>query len=335
MSFVKDILSYVVFFHAVNNSLIYLKVKWLTFRFLMTSLKYNEREYEACDWFLNIQTQRSVSELQSDLFVSNSGFLVDNRTQRFIERYFNAFYLVDVGGEFENDICILRHSNTLCVVGLACGHHIFKRCSKNSSSDCSSSVTHEILGLDYQVSNGLNRSKKNVKGRRKHGGHVLNKSTDIIAYAICDREINHPVVCGIPGNLLEVNNSLDITKTEFHPPISEDLGYLNSKVKLTPLIGSESTINVGTYLSIILPKPRPRKDQSGCIIDKSIDESILLIDSPTQNCTALVGDVSEKLDDLTQSDYVAQIADFISQTSLPKEQKVLNWNEYSALRHCT
>lgn len=151
MSFVKDILSYVVFFRAVNNSLIYLKVKWLTFRFLMTSLKYNEREYEACDWFLNIQTQRSVSELQSDLFVSNSGFLVDNRTQRFIERYFNAFYLVDVGGEFENDICILRHSNTLCVVGLACGHHIFKRCSKNSSSDCSSSVTHEILGLDYQV----------------------------------------------------------------------------------------------------------------------------------------------------------------------------------------
>ncbi|VDO98435.1 unnamed protein product [Schistosoma curassoni] len=189
--------------------------------------------------------------------------------------------------------------------------------------------------MDHNVSNGLNRSKKNVKGRRKHGGHVLNKSTDIIAYAICDREINHPVVCGIPGNLLEVNNSLDITKTEFHPPISEDLGYLNSKVKLTPLIGSESTINVGTYLSIILPKPRPRKDQSGCIIDKSIDESILLIDSPTQNCTALVGDVSEKLDDLTQSDYVAQIADFISQTSLPKEQKVLNWNEYSALRHCT
>ncbi|VDO66715.1 unnamed protein product [Schistosoma curassoni] len=82
----------------------------------MTSLKYNEREYEACDWFLNIQTQRSVSELQSDLFVSNSGFLVDNRTQRFIERYFNAFYLVDVGGEFENDICILRHSNTLNAV---------------------------------------------------------------------------------------------------------------------------------------------------------------------------------------------------------------------------
>ncbi|CAH8286401.1 unnamed protein product [Schistosoma turkestanicum] len=299
----------------------------------MTSLKYKEGEFETCDWFLSTQTQRSVSGLQSDLLVANNGFLVDNRTQRFVERYFNAFYLVDVGGELENDICVLRHSNTLCVVGLACGHHIFKRCVVDSSGVCSS-LTHEILGVDYQVSNGLNRLKNKVKGRRKHGGHVLYKSTDILAYAICDRGINHPVSCGIPGNLLEVNNSLDIQKNEPNPPSSEGLNNLTSRVKLTPLIGNGSTVNVGTYLSIILPKPRSGKHQSGSIADK-LDESILLADSPAQNCTALVDDVSEKFDYLTQSNSAAQIADFISQTSLPKDQKVLNWDEYSALRQCT
>nr|AAP06052.1 hypothetical protein [Schistosoma japonicum] len=293
-----------------------------------------DSKYVSCDWFSTLLPHSSVSELPSDQFTTNQGLLIDNRTQRFIERYFNTFYLVDVGGEIENDICVLRHSNTLCVVGLAYGHHIFKRCTTNSSGDDSASKTHEILGLDYQVSSGLNRLKNKVKGRRKHGGHVLSKSTDILAYAVCDRGIRHPVVCGIPGNLLEVNGFLDITKNEPNPHSSGNFSISKSKVRLTPLIDNGNTVNVGTYLSIILPKLRPNKHQSADISDKS-DKSIFLT-CPHNPCSSpLVGDISEQFDRLAQSDYATPIADFMAQTSLDKVQKVLNWNEYLAVRRCT
>ncbi|VDQ03062.1 unnamed protein product [Trichobilharzia regenti] len=150
-------------------------------------------DYESCNWFLNVRPQVLVSEVHSHPLTSNEGYLMDNRTQRFVERYFNAFYLVDVGGELENDICILRHSNTVCVIGLAFGHHIFKRCVTNACSKRDSAVNHQILGLDYQVSNGLDRLKNEIRGRRKHGSHILSKPTDILAYAVCDQGVRHPI----------------------------------------------------------------------------------------------------------------------------------------------
>ncbi|KAK4473631.1 hypothetical protein MN116_002983 [Schistosoma mekongi] len=301
---------------------------------MIASMEYDDSKYVSCEWFSTKLPHSSASELPPNQFTTAQGFLIDNRTQRFVERYFNTFYLVDVGGEVENDICVLRHSNTLCVVGLAYGHHIFKRCNTNSYGDGSASKTHEILGLDYQVSSGLNRLKNKVKGRRKHGGHVLSKSTDILAYAVCDRGIRHPVVCGIPGNLLEVNGFLDITKNEPNPHCSENSSISKSKVRLTPLIDSGSTVNVGTYLSIILPKLRPKKHQGADISDTS-NESILLTCSHNPCSLPLVGDISEQFDCLDQSDYATPIADFMAQTSLAKAQKVLNWDEYSAVRRCT
>ncbi|CAH8475560.1 unnamed protein product [Heterobilharzia americana] len=306
----------------------------------MTSYESSNNEYGNCDWFRNIQSRKSPPEFKPDSSVFSKGFLVDNRTQRFVERYFNAFYLVDVGGELENDICILRHSNTVCVVGLAFGHHIFRRCATDSF-DNKSAAHHQILGLDYQISSGLNRLKNKVKGRRKHGGHVLNKSTDILAYAVCDRGVKHPIVCGIPGRLLEVNSNLDIkgrpgSCTPIHSSRSDNSIFSGSVLKLTPLIDNGDNAVVGTYLSIIMQTSKSKNCRNRKITEDS-EVATSLGDSPSRSPIAPVDDVPEYIDCLDQLDNTSHIDDFIAQTSLSKAQKVLNWSEYVILRkpHCT
>ncbi|CAH8829841.1 unnamed protein product [Trichobilharzia szidati] len=293
-------------------------------------------DYESCNWFLKVRPQVLVSEVHSHPLTSNEGYLMDNRTQRFVERYFNAFYLVDVGGELENDICLLRHSNTVCVVGLAFGHHIFKRCVTNACNKTDSAVNHQILGLDYQVSNGLDRLKNEIRGRRKHGSHILSKSTDILAYAVCDQGVRHPIVCGLQGHLLEVNSNLDIRKNQpdsySSPPIhnSDNPCSSLSAVNLTPLIDKGDKIGVGTYVCIIMQNSRSKKSRSGKVSDYSLSKT----GGPNSALTPHADDFPEYIDCSTQSEYASQIGDFIL---FSKSQKVLNWNEYVTLRlsHCT
>ncbi|VDN33872.1 unnamed protein product [Dibothriocephalus latus] len=82
-------------------------------------------------------------------------------TQSFSDRYYVTRYFCDVNEEPGNDLCVMQHSNKVCVIGLAAGHHIFRYClpPTNKKAKLEDAVfvepgkceTHEILFVDFQV----------------------------------------------------------------------------------------------------------------------------------------------------------------------------------------
>ncbi|CAL8107755.1 unnamed protein product [Calicophoron daubneyi] len=167
--------------------------------------------YNDCTWFRPFLNEiRPTGE--SKPLDNGCEFLVDNHARRFLDRYFDIAYMPDVGHQYRNDLCILRHSNGLYVVGLAFGHHLFRGCQSEDQGtegvNCVQELPpHRIVNLDFQVSKNVNRLDTEVRGRKKHGAQFLSQSTDPIAIAVCNRGVKHILPCGVPGRLLEVNTN--------------------------------------------------------------------------------------------------------------------------------
>uniref|UniRef100_H2Y7P9 Protein Simiate n=1 Tax=Ciona savignyi TaxID=51511 RepID=H2Y7P9_CIOSA len=123
-----------------------------------------------------------------------------------IERYFSRGYKVNLPkGEdnFEifksntsnmNDVCILRHSNRICLVTLAPTHPILTNKSK-------------IKSVSFKVTEKLDRSQNSVSGKRKRGAQWLNPSGPLCVVTCLDGS-KHTIYCGIRGSLVEINERL-------------------------------------------------------------------------------------------------------------------------------
>lgn len=111
-----------------------------------------ESDFSDSSWFHQLLEQQSVS---SDAAKSNhtaSSTTVTKSDPFFLRRYFEAAYMIDVAGENRHDICVLRHSNGICMIGLAPGHLIFRGCESSDHGGGDDSITpHTILGVDFQV----------------------------------------------------------------------------------------------------------------------------------------------------------------------------------------
>ncbi|OON15154.1 hypothetical protein X801_09049, partial [Opisthorchis viverrini] len=262
--------------------------------------------------------------------VHNSNYHIDNQTQRFLERYFDAFYMADVGGEPFNDICILRHSNTLCTVGLAPAHHLFMGCKEQPLSVDGNSLTpHNLLGVDFKISDKVHRLHNKMSGRRKHGGQTVGRAPNVLAFAVCDRSVRHKLMCGIPGRLIEVNKGLS------YPPIhsgeglssSSDFVSVSFPTPLAPLFDSAGLTEqqVGPYLCIIAPSRLPRASRKRPFTKSSAEPS-------DTSCRVEPNHPECSREDGSESDCSDSDNDSLSYLRRLTGERVLNWVQYSKLR---
>lgn len=131
------------------------------------------------------------------------------------DRYFTAYYKLDVQS-YADDICILMHSNRICMLTLAPSHAILQD-------------DKHITKVDFKVSNKLDRVQNKVSGKSKHGAQPLQTNSNICKIT-CSNEKPYIIKCCIIGKLVEVNESL----------------IQNPKLLLEPP-------HKGGYLAIILP----------------------------------------------------------------------------------
>ncbi|OAD61443.1 hypothetical protein WN48_10146 [Eufriesea mexicana] len=131
------------------------------------------------------------------------------------DRYFTAYYKLSVQS-LTDDICILMHSNRICMLTLAPSHTVLQ-------------ADKHIIKVDFKVSNKLDRVLNKVSGKSKHGAQPLQMNSNICIIT-CSDEKTYIIKCCIIGKLIEVNETL----------------IQNPKLLLEPP-------HKGGYLAIVLP----------------------------------------------------------------------------------
>ena len=106
-----------------------------------------------------------------------------------VDRYFTRKYVQNEG---DNDVCLLFHSNKICIVTLAKSHAAFKK---------------GISKVDFKVTNKLDRSSNKVTGKGKKGGQHVDEKAVLCVLECLDGTI-YRVMAGVKGKLIEVNESL-------------------------------------------------------------------------------------------------------------------------------
>ncbi|XP_071961731.1 protein Abitram-like [Antedon mediterranea] len=127
-----------------------------------------------------------------------------------IERYFRRGFKLDMKGP-EEDFCILKHSNRVCLLTLAPSHPIVKN-------------TKTVKNVDFQVSSKMNRLDNKVSGKSKKGGQWLNP-TSALCCVTCDDDSNYTMYSCIRGKLAEVNEKLLKTPNLLKEKYDKD-GYI-------------------------------------------------------------------------------------------------------------
>eukprot|EP01133_Synstelium_polycarpum_P014992 gene14992-17728_t len=102
-----------------------------------------------------------------------------------IERYYDQYYSIDLNEKQEEDQYVNRHSNGLCIVGLAPTHP---------------ALSKEIQKIEY-AGDLINNT---VQGSQKKGGYNLKKET-VLAYITCTDGSQYAIRSCIKGKLLETN----------------------------------------------------------------------------------------------------------------------------------
>lgn len=121
------------------------------------------------------------------------------------ERYFTPYYQIDVQSPGD-DLCILIHSNRICMITLAPSHIIFQ---ENKS----------IKKVDFKVSEKLDRRQNKVSGKSKHGAQPLQTNSNLCCIS-CSDGTTYVIKCCMIGKLVEINDGLvdfpDMLKLEPH-----------------------------------------------------------------------------------------------------------------------
>jgi len=111
-----------------------------------------------------------------------------------VERYYNTRYKINVQANRMEDICVLVHSNKLCVITVAPSHPLISKKKK-------------IKSIDFQITGKLNRLENKVTGKRKKGGQWLIEESPLCR-VICEDGSRYTLYSCIKGKLVEVNEQL-------------------------------------------------------------------------------------------------------------------------------
>jgi len=111
----------------------------------------------------------------------------------FVDRYFTKYYFRNKEAKDE-DICILAHSNKICLLTLSPMH-------KALSEGPIKSVSYEFNGRN------LVEDVKSVHGKKKLDS-IKTHPYRIICHIVSGNNTTYKIRCGIQGKLLEVNENL-------------------------------------------------------------------------------------------------------------------------------
>ncbi|XP_078571322.1 protein Abitram-like [Branchiostoma floridae x Branchiostoma japonicum] len=134
-----------------------------------------------------------------------------------VDRYYIPGYRTDVQGRHREDLCILQHSNKVCIVTLAASHPLM-------------ADGKTVARVDFQVTEKVNRLDNKVIGKGKRGAQWLQESSPLCRVT-CTDNTEFTLYSCIKGKLVEVNENL-----------------INSPQLLTEKPSSEG------YIAIVLPK---------------------------------------------------------------------------------
>ncbi|XP_071157640.1 protein Abitram-like [Mytilus edulis] len=110
-----------------------------------------------------------------------------------VERYYKPKYILDCQANEDEDLCILTHSNRICIITLASTHPVVRD-------------QKTIKQISFKVG-GIDRLNNKVSGKGKRGAQELNAGSPICKIACVDGE-EFTVYSGIKGQLIEVNECL-------------------------------------------------------------------------------------------------------------------------------
>jgi hypothetical protein len=109
------------------------------------------------------------------------------------DRYYSRLYRIDEDRSVRNDLCVLVHSNRVCLVTLAPSHPII---AENLN----------IENIDYDVSKTVNRQSNKARGKSKKGAQILGDKS-----VLCNIQTSGriwPVEAVVKGKLVSMNKSL-------------------------------------------------------------------------------------------------------------------------------
>lgn len=205
-------------------------------------LQATDTEYANNDWIEQLTSDRLPSASNEIKFQKEAS---SSRQVCLADRYFTTRYFPDVcKNNAHDDLCVMQHSNRICVIGLAPGHAVFSKCVNDAN--------HRIVGVDFQLNTSFNLLQCKVSGRRKRGSHRLQQGdgNHCLGYAVCDRGERHALWSGgkLPGRLYESNSRLSIKLPEAE------------RISLTP-VGHGG--NNAAYLAVIMPPRTKSEDTTG------------------------------------------------------------------------
>ncbi|KAK7109549.1 protein Abitram-like [Littorina saxatilis] len=132
-------------------------------------------------------------ENQSKQMSDQTGRESNERPPTVVDRYFSKHYRIDLQKKQGEDICILTHSNKICIVTLAPSHPIL-------------SEKKTVTDVNFDVG-GANRLENKTSGKSKRGALWLGALSPLCTLT-CSDESKYRVYCGVKGQLIEVNTAL-------------------------------------------------------------------------------------------------------------------------------
>ncbi|XP_025095129.1 protein Simiate-like isoform X2 [Pomacea canaliculata] len=150
---------------------------------------------------------------------------------------FNRDPLASMQKKEGEDICILIHSNRICIVTLAPSHPILEKKKK-------------VTGVNFNVGK-VNRLDNKVSGKGKRGAQWLGPSSTLCSLSCEDGSI-YDVCSGIKGQLIEVNEAL------IH----------------SPHLINEEPLNTG-YIGILLPPLKEHQQETERLLTEDQYQEVL------------------------------------------------------------
>ena len=108
-----------------------------------------------------------------------------------VDRYFTRRYSIRDDGAH---LCVLYHSNKICVVTLAESHTLFR----NGAA---------VEQVNFKISEKLDRTQNQVQGKGKKGAQHIDENS-ILCTVRCSDGNEHVIRAGVRGKLVEINERL-------------------------------------------------------------------------------------------------------------------------------
>lgn len=159
-----------------------------------------------------------------------------------VERYFRRMYSIDIMGKPKEDVCLMFHSNKVCVITLAPSHPIVANKKK-------------IKTVDFKVSEKLDRRNNKVTGKTKRGAQFLTYESPLCRVTCDDDDNVYVLRACFNGRMLEVNENLH-NNPQLLVEKFESNGYIAIAIptrKNDFVNGREKLINRASYLQLRFP----------------------------------------------------------------------------------